>query len=298
MARGPVKHMKRLNAPKHWMLAKMGGIFAPKPAAGPHKSRECLPISIVLRNRLKYALTRKESLMIVMQKAVKVDGKVRTELNFPAGFMDVIQVQSGENAAESMRLLYDTKGRFVLHKIGAAEAGYKLARVVSCALRWSRSRFLLFSRSSCFIPCFSLFLRCAMQNQEGTSSKGVPFVVTHDGRTLRYPDPLIKTHDTVKIDLASGKIVDSIKFETGNLVMITKGRNTGRVGVLLHRERHPGSFDIVQVKDERGAVFATRLQNAFVIGKGAELKNALVTLPKGKGVKKSIFEEREARASK
>ena len=25
--------------------------------------------------------------MIVMQKLVKVDGKVRTELNFPAGFM-------------------------------------------------------------------------------------------------------------------------------------------------------------------------------------------------------------------
>jgi small subunit ribosomal protein S4e len=46
-----------------------------------------LPLSIILRNRLKYALTRKESLMIVMQKLVKVDGKVRTELNFPAGFM-------------------------------------------------------------------------------------------------------------------------------------------------------------------------------------------------------------------
>ena len=44
-------------------------------------------MSIILRNRLKYALTRKESLMIVMQKLVKVDGKVRTELNFPAGFM-------------------------------------------------------------------------------------------------------------------------------------------------------------------------------------------------------------------
>ena len=54
---------------------------------GPHKNRECLPLSIILRNRLKYALTRKESLMIVMQKLIKVDGKVRTEINFPAGFM-------------------------------------------------------------------------------------------------------------------------------------------------------------------------------------------------------------------
>lgn len=27
MVRGPKKHMKRLNAPKHWMLDKLGGIF-------------------------------------------------------------------------------------------------------------------------------------------------------------------------------------------------------------------------------------------------------------------------------
>lgn len=27
MARGPIKHMKRLNAPKHWMLGKLGGIW-------------------------------------------------------------------------------------------------------------------------------------------------------------------------------------------------------------------------------------------------------------------------------
>ena len=27
MARGPRKHLKRLNAPKHWMLSKMDGIW-------------------------------------------------------------------------------------------------------------------------------------------------------------------------------------------------------------------------------------------------------------------------------
>jgi small subunit ribosomal protein S4e len=87
MVRGPKKHLKRLNAPKSWMMAKMGGVWAPKPSAGPHKQRECLPLSIILRNRLKYALTRKESMQIVMQRLVKVDSKVRTDLNFPAGFM-------------------------------------------------------------------------------------------------------------------------------------------------------------------------------------------------------------------
>lgn len=108
MVRGPKKHLKRLNAPYHWMLDKLSGIFvslfygcwsracwrlrrnsgarslraavaghaspfralgcfrviiahefhylivqAPKPSAGPHKQRECLPLLLILRNRLK-----------------------------------------------------------------------------------------------------------------------------------------------------------------------------------------------------------------------------------------------------
>ncbi|RYG53620.1 40S ribosomal protein S4 [archaeon] len=165
-----------------------------------------------------------------------------------------------EKSGDALRLMYDTKGRFVLHTIGDAEKDFKLARVVS----------------------------------EGVSAKQVPFVVTHDGRTIRYPDPLIKKNDTVKIDLASGKIVDFVKFEVGSLVTITRGRNAGRIGVLHDIESHPGSFDIVHVKDTTGAVFATRLPNAFVLGK----TESLVSLPRGKGIKHDIFADRLARMSK
>lgn len=41
----------------------------------------------------------------------------------------------------------------------------------------------------------------------------------------------------------------------------------GRIGVITNRERHPGSFDVVHVKDSTGNSFATRLSNIFVIGK-------------------------------
>jgi small subunit ribosomal protein S4e len=42
---------------------------------------------------------------------------------------------------------------------------------------------------------------------------------------IRYPDPAVKVNDTVKIDLATGKITDFIKFDTGVIVMITGGHN-------------------------------------------------------------------------
>jgi small subunit ribosomal protein S4e len=255
MARGPKKHLKRLTAPKAWMLDKLGGVFAPRPSTGPHKLRESLPLVIILRNRLKYALTNSEVTKIVMQRTIKVDGRVRTDNTYPAGFMDVITI---EKTGDYFRLLYDVKGRFILHKITAEEAKYKLCRV----------------------------------KKVGTGPKGIPFLVTHDGRTIRYPDPLVKVHDTIRLDISNGKILDFIKFETGNLCMVTGGHNLGRVGVITSRERHPGSFDIVHVKDSQGHSFATRLSYIFVIGKGTK---PYISLPKGKGVRLTAAEERDKR---
>jgi len=247
--------MKRLAAPKHWMLDKLSGVFAPRPSPGPHKLRECLPLIIFLRNRLKYALTYVEATKICAQRLIKVDNKVRTDFLFPAGFMDVITI---EKTNEFFRLIYDVKGRFSVHRITKEEAKYKLCKVKKTLV----------------------------------GPKGVPMIVTHDGRTIRYPDPHVKVNDTIRLDLASNKIEDYIKFDSGNLVMVTGGHNLGRVGIIQSRERHPGSFDIVHIKDAANQTFATRLSYVFLIGKG---NKPWVSLPAERGVKKSITEEREKR---
>ena len=57
MARGPKKHLKRINTPRSWLLSKMGGPYATRPSQGPHKLRECLPLSIILRYLLVYSDT-------------------------------------------------------------------------------------------------------------------------------------------------------------------------------------------------------------------------------------------------
>lgn len=255
MARGPKKHLKRMYAPSHWMLDKLSGVWAPRPSTGPHKLRECLPIAIMLRNRLKYALTYQECKMIVMQRLVKVDGKVRTDMKYPAGLMDVVTL---DKTSENFRLLWDTKGRFAIHKIHKDEASYKLCRV----------------------------------NKVAIGKKGNPYCSTHDGRTIRFPDPEIKPNDTVRVDIASGKILDWVKFQVGNIVMATKGNNVGRVGILMHRERHPGTFEIVHVKDAQGNSFATRLENVMVIGKE---NKPWISLPKGNGILKTNLEDRAGR---
>merc|ERR1711868_236148 len=214
--RGPGKHQKRLSAPSHWLLDKLSGSYAPRPSPGPHKLRDCMPLIVFIRNRLKYALNGRETKAIVMQRLIKVDGKVRTDATYPAGFMDVISI---EKTGENFRLIYDTKGRFTVHRIQAEEAEYKLGKVKRVQL----------------------------------GRGAIPFLVTHDARTIRYPDPLIKVNDT-------------IKFDTGAIAMATGGRNMGRVGVITHRERHDGGFNIVHIKDAIDNSFATREANVFVIG--------------------------------
>ncbi|KAL1234903.1 Small ribosomal subunit protein [Trichinella pseudospiralis] len=255
MARGPKKHLKRLNAPRHWMLDKLSGTFAPRPSPGPHKLRECLPLILFIRNRLKYALTYDEAKKIMMQRLIKVDGKVRTDLTYPAGFMDVITI---DRTGEHFRLIYDVKGRYVVHRITHEESKHKLCKVRKVMV----------------------------------GPKNIPMIITHDGRTIRYPDPLIKANDSIVYNIEKNKIVDFVKFDTGNVCMVTGGHNVGRVGIITHRERHPGSFDIVHVRDSTGSTFATRLNYIFVIGKG---KDPLISLPSCKGIKLSIGDERAKR---
>merc|ERR1712137_1450105 len=210
---------------------------------------------VFLRNRLKYALNNSEVTKIVMQRLIKVDGKVRTDPNYPAGFMDVITI---DKTGEFFRLVYDVKGRFAIHRITAEEAQYKLCKV----------------------------------KRVQVGPKGIPFITTHDGRTIRYPDPLVKLNDTIQIDLDTGKIMNFYSFAIGNICMLTGGRNTGRVGIIQAIEKHPGSFDIVTIRDSEGNTFATRKQNVFIMGNETV---PAVALPKGKGLRLSILEERTIR---
>jgi small subunit ribosomal protein S4e len=186
---------------------------------------------------------------------IRIDSKIRRDRGFPAGLMDVVTL---DKTGEHYRVLYDEKGRFILKSIDAKEAKYKLLRVKCRAMGVNK----------------------------------IPYIVTHDGRTIRYPHPAIDANDTIKYDLESNKILDYVKSEVGNICFVNAGNNIGRIGVIQHHERHPGGFDIIHIKDENGKHFATRLSNIFIIGKG---KQPWISLPENKGLWFNALEERTQR---
>jgi len=256
MARGPKKHLKRIRTPKSWMLDKLTGVYAPRPRQGPHKLRECLPLQLVLRNRLKFALSGRECDIILGDKdnQVMVDRKVRRDKKFPVGLMDVVSIPKTK---DNYRMLYDIKGRFILTKIKEKEADFKLCKIKR---------------------------RVMGQNK-------IPYLITHDARCLRYPDPAITVYDSVKINLKSGAVEETYPLEIGNNVLVTGGSNRGRVGIISNRTRLQGAFDMIAVKDKSGHSFNTRIDNCFVIGKG---DTSTISLPKDQGLKTNILEAQEA----
>ena len=191
------------------------------------------------------------------EAGIKIDNKNRRDIKFPVGIMDILTVVKTN---ENYRLLYDVKGRFTLTKIKEAEAKSKLLKVKSKAVGPNK----------------------------------VPYIVTHDGRTIRFPHPEINEGDSIKFDLEKNTITEWYKNEPGHLAYITGGNNVGRAATILHVERHLGSFDIVHLRDAQGKTFATRKANVFIIGN----KKSTITLPEGDGKYLNIMEEKAKRDEK
>merc|ERR1712224_507450 len=156
-----------------------------------------------------------------------------------------------------MGIMYDVKGRFQASPHRCKDAKTKLCKVV----------------------------------KQAYTRKGIPYIVTHDGRTIRYHDPIIKVNDTVKVNILTGKVDDVFKFDTGCNVIVINGKNRGRYGRLETIQRHPGSFNIVNIRDADGHSFATRLGNVFALSKSGE--DIPQSMPTGRGVKLTIIQERE-----
>lgn len=253
MARGPRKHLKRIRAPKSWLMDKMGGVFAVRPSEGPHALRESIPLQVVLRDKLHFARTGREVDVILHQKEglVHVDKKVRRNPKYPIGLMDVIDLPK---VGSAYRVLYDVKGRFVFTKLKKAEAAFKLCKI----------------------------------EKKQAGANGVTYLVTHDGRTLRYVSRDITINDTVKLDLESGEISERYPMTVNNVAFVMNGSNRGRVGVINHIAHFDGNHDLVTLKDAKGHLFTTRTSYVFVIGNGS---TPAITLPKQNGVKLSILEE-------
>jgi small subunit ribosomal protein S4e len=240
--------LKRKPAPRFWSIPRKEFVWVVKPSSGPHSLENCLPLTLVLRDILGLAKTRKEAKIIVSQGKVSVDGKVRRKDDFPVGLMDVISIPEAD---AFFRVLPSHKG-FVLHKIGKEETNFKLCRI----------------------------------EDKTCVKKGHIQLHLHDGSnilvkvadTKNPQEDVYETLDTLKISLPDKQIVEHVKIKENVFAIITGGKNIGKYGKIMEIKKAEGERKrnaLVAIEDDKGNRYQTTLNFVFAIGEA----KPLVSLP-------------------
>lgn len=246
--KGKTARLKRKPAPRFWPIHRKEFLWVVKPSCGPHSLESCVPLSIVLRDILGVAETKKEAKIIVSQGKVYVDGKARRKENFPVGLMDVISIP---DLNKFFRVVPSHKG-LILHPINKEETGFKLCRI----------------------------------EDKSVVENGHIQLNLHDGsnKLLKVADAknpqedVYKTFDTLKIGFPEKQIVEHIKLKEGNFAVITGGKNIGKQGRIVEIEKVEAKKrmnDLVVIEDDEGNRYQTILNFIFSIGES----QPLISLP-------------------
>ncbi|MBI2133263.1 30S ribosomal protein S4e [Candidatus Woesearchaeota archaeon] len=188
------KHLKRLAAPKSWAIARKGLKFLTRPAPGGHSMEASMPLSVIFRDLLKHAVTARESMTIIKNKTILIDGKQTKEPRRQVGLMDVLKIPETN---ETYRMIINRKGKLELKTIPAEEENLKVCRI----------------------------------NSKSTISKGKIQLGLHDGRTI-ISDAKYNTGDSLLLKLPGQEIAGSFPLEKNTIVFLSGGKHKGSTGTI------------------------------------------------------------------
>ena len=191
-------------APTFWGINRKEKRFVITVRPGSHPKNFSIPTAVLLRDTLKKVKTLREAKSSIYDGKVKIDGVTQKSLHHSIGLMDVIEL---DGTTDVYRLV--PKQGHILQpiKIDSAEKSKKLAKVKS------------------------------KTNIKGGKTQ----LGFHDGRTI-ITDMKANIDDTCLLQIPEQKILDVIKFEKNSQVIVTRGINTGRIGLV--NEIKQGTFTL------------------------------------------------------
>jgi small subunit ribosomal protein S4e len=198
-------HLKRLNAPDSWHIAKKTTKFVTKTSAGPHNAN-AMPVAIWLRDHMGFARTMKEVKQILSQNDVIINGRPCRDPKMGIGIFDIVVVQK---IAKHYRILRDKDGRHVSIEIDAEAAKTRL---------------------------------CKVKNKTVVRGGKVQLNM-RDGANI-LADNAYKSGDSIVLSLEPEtrfKIVDHFPFAVGNMAMVIGGKHSGKVARIVDITKVPGS---------------------------------------------------------
>lgn len=245
---GESRHLKRLASPDFWPVPRKEFKWVVKPSCGPHPASRSIPLLLIVRDILRYVETGREARKLIAEGHFKVDGVIRTNYKYPVGLMDVVEIV---DTGEAFRVIPAPVDYLTLIPISKDEASFKLCRI-----------------------------------ENKTIVKGGHIQLNlHDGRNvlIKVSNPSKSVEDsymtmgTIKLSIPKQEVLKYIPLEERSLVIITDGRNVGKVGWLISvspgMRRYRRQVKIEGINKE---VIYTTLDKVFVIGR----ESPEITLPK------------------
>jgi small subunit ribosomal protein S4e len=226
-------HLKRLNAPDSWHIAKKTTKFITKTAPGPHNAN-AMPIAVWLRDHMGFARNLKEVKQILHQNDVIINGRPCRDAKMGIGIFDIISLPK---INKFYRILRDKNGRHVSIEIDAEAAKTRL---------------------------------CKVKNKTVVAGGKVQLNM-RDGANL-LADNAYKSGDSIVLSLESEtrfKIVDHFPFAVGNMAMVIGGRHSGKVARIVDIIKMPGSVpNKIILEDDSGKTrFDTISPYIYMVGK-------------------------------
>ncbi|WP_042706253.1 30S ribosomal protein S4e [Methanomicrobium mobile] len=227
-------HLKRLNSPSGWRIARKTKKFVVKTSPGPHNGN-AMPLGVWLRDHMGLALNSKEVKKILTDRSVIVNGKVCTNMKLGIGIFDIVSIPKTD---KHYRILRNKKGDYVSVPISAEDAQTQL---------------------------------CKISNKTIVKDGKVQLNLRH-GANIVVDSQEYKPKDSIVVKLTGDerfKIIDHFAFAEGNCAMVTGGKHSGKVGQITKIEVIPACIENrVFLKDiKSGEEFDTVENYIFMVGR-------------------------------
>ncbi len=187
-------HRKRLSMPRSWALPRKTSVWIAKQDPGGHSDEFSMPLTVILRDVLGFAQSRREVKRLLASRKVLVDGRVATSPNRGVGLMDVLTVGD-----DNFRCVLDKNGKLRFPAIDAKSAGTKVCRI----------------------------------DGKTTIKNGVTQYNLHDGRNILIDDAKkYNTGDSLVIAVPGQDIKAHHAFDEGANAVLIGGNHVGSIAAI------------------------------------------------------------------
>jgi small subunit ribosomal protein S4e len=205
------EYLKRLNAPRSWLIDRKVRKLITKPNPGAHALERALPLGFVLQH-LGLAVTSREVKKILLAKNIMVDGKRVKDHRFPVGLFDVVEIP---DTKQHFRVGIDMKGRLTLN-VADKDLKHKPCRIVGKTM----------------LP------------------KGKLQINLIDSRNIHADKANYKVGDTLVLELPGQKVVKHLELKPGAKILITAGRYVGKTAHVSNLEGNTVKFTIDNIASD------------------------------------------------